>query len=105
MVARQQNTDSTNTRLGVLEYKVDELKTGQDQLIELVGKISYVHVAEYTEDKKELQRQIAEIKEKYITKESQKNKDKIVMAVIIAVCVALATTALNFVLKGGLSNK
>lgn len=105
MTQRLQNTDGTNTRLGVLEYKVDELKTGQDKLIELVAKISYVHIADYTEDKKDILKQIDNIKLQYVSKDSRKNRDKLVMAVTIAVCVALATTILNWVLKGGLSGK
>lgn len=106
---RTQSGDSTNTRLGVLEYKVDELKSGQDTLLELVGKISYVHIADYTEDKKDIDKQILalrnDLQKNYITKDSQKNKDKIIMAVVIAICVAIATTVLNFILKGGLSSK
>ena len=88
--------NDVGTRLSIVEYKVDELKTGQDKLIDLVAKISYVHISDFDKYK--------EYVDKVFVKKEQINPWlTFFKAVVTAAAIALATAIISFIVKGGLS--
>ena len=89
------NDNNFDKRLGILEYKVDELKHTTDRIETKLDAASYVHTGDYAADKQRAE-------ERFATKEELKPIKNLFYAMISTIILGLVTAFLAFVVQGGL---
>lgn len=95
MAAKETSTSNNQlgTRISVVEYKVDELKKGQDRIENKLDLINYVPLTTYHSDQQEAERVYATKQDIEPFIDLLKNGKKVMWAVITVFAIAIATYA------------